>query len=297
MTFQHFLDLDQFSAGDIHAILRKAHALKENRAMRTDLQGKTLALIFEKPSTRTRVSFEVAMRELGGQVISLTGAEMQLGHGESLADTARVLSGFVHGLMVRTFAHDNVLQLAKHARIPVINGLTNFSHPCQVMADLMAVEERLGKLEGLSIAWLGDGDNNVLYSWIHAMRLFGMKLSVACPAELQPDPKLISLDGVTITQDVSAALKNADVVITDTWVSMHQKDADRRRALLQPYQVNAARMREAGTSSIFLHCLPAHRGEEVTDEVIDGPQSAVWQEAENRLHAQKAILLWCFGKL
>jgi ornithine carbamoyltransferase len=299
--FHHFIDLDGLTQEELSKILRRAHALKLGRSQRKDLQGKTLALIFEKPSTRTRVSFEVAMKELGGHTVTLTGSEMQLGHGESLPDTARVLSRFVHALMIRTFAHENVIEIATHASIPVINGLTNLSHPCQVVADLMTVEEKFKKWEGLKVAWCGDGHNNVLVSWMQAAGLLKFALHIACPKSLAPDVNVLAATSarasITLHEKPEDALHDADVVLTDTWISMHNKDADARRTLLQPYQVNAARMKLAKASALFMHCLPAHRGEEVTDDVIDGAQSVVWDEAENRLHAQKAILLWCFGKI
>ncbi|HVY12499.1 MAG TPA: ornithine carbamoyltransferase [Alphaproteobacteria bacterium] len=295
---RHFLDLSDFSADTLMTILRRAQALKRARCLRGDLRGKSLALIFEKPSTRTRVSFEVAMHELGGHALALTGKEMQLGHGESLGDTAQVLGRFVHGLMVRTFAHANLLELAQHSPIPVINGLTDFSHPCQVMADLLTVLERFGVLKNRRIVWYGDGDNNVLTSWIQAATLFDLPLTICCPKELAPKPDVLpSSDKIILSHDPDTAISGADVVLTDTWISMHNSDAERRRALLAPYQINAARMAQAAKKAIFMHCLPAHRGEEVTDEVIDGKQSAVWVEAENRLHVQKAILLWCFAKM
>lgn len=295
MTIRHFLDISAIAKIDLEKILKRAHSLKKNRAVRRDLHGKALAMVFEKSSTRTRVSFELGMKELGGHTVVLSSKDMHLGESESIADTARVLGRFVHAVMIRTFAHDGLLELAKASPVPVINGLTNTSHPCQLMADLMTVEEKLGRLKGLRVAWCGDGNNNVLNSWIEAAGIFDFSVTIACPPSLVPEKKLGG--AITVTSAVSAALQNADVVITDTWVSMHNKDVDSRRALLAPYQVNDARMGEAAPKAIFLHCLPAHRGEEVTDSVIDGPQSAVWDEAENRLHIQKAILLWCLGKI
>lgn len=298
---RHFIDLDAFDTQTLTTILHQALRLKKVRNWRKDLQGKTLAMIFEKPSTRTRVSFEVAMKELGGEAIVLSGKEMQLGHGESLGDTARVLSRFVQGLMIRTFAHDNVTEIATHASIPVINGLTNFSHPCQVMADLMTAIEKFKNLKGLQVAWCGDGNNNVLTSWMHAAGLFDFSIRIAAPKSLAPDAatlkKAQAKANITYSEDLNSALKNADIVLADTWISMHDTNADERRKLLQPYQIDAAQMTVAKPSAIFMHCLPAHRGEEVTDAVMDGPQSVVWDEAENRLHVQKAILLWCFRKI
>ncbi len=293
---RHFLDLSSFSEETLSRLLDRAAELKATRAPRDDLRGKTLALVFEKPSTRTRVSFELAMKELGGFTIVLSGKEMQLGHGESLGDTARVLGRYVHAVMIRTFDHAQVQEFARGAPMPVINGLTNFSHPCQVMADLLTVKERLGALKGRRVVWMGDGDNNVLTSWIQAGKIFGFTLTVCCPKELAPKPAALA-GPVTVTHEPGAGLEGAEAVLTDTWISMHNADADRRRALLEPYRVDEARMKQAGANAMFMHCLPAHRGEEVTGAVMDGPQSAVWDEAENRLHAQKAILLWCFGKL
>lgn len=298
---RHFIDLDAFDTQTLNTILHQALRLKKARCWRKDLNGKTLAMIFEKPSTRTRVSFEVAMKELGGEAIVLSGKEMQLGHGESLGDTARVLGRFVQGLMIRTFAHENLTEMAEHAGIPVINGLTNFSHPCQVMADLMTAIEKFKNLKGLEVAWCGDGNNNVLTSWMHAAGLFDFSIRIASPKSLAPDAatlkKAQAKAKITYSEDLNTALKNADIVLADTWISMHDTNADERRTLLQPYQIDAAQMAMAKPSAIFMHCLPAHRGEEVTDAVMDSPQSVVWDEAENRLHVQKAILLWCFRKI
>ena len=263
------------------------------------LAGKTLAMIFDKPSTRTRVSFEVGMRELGGQTIMLTGAEMQLGRGETIADTARVLSRYVEAIVIRILSGDDLRELAAHATVPVINGLTKLSHPCQVLADLLTFEEKRGSIRGRKIAWSGDY-NNVLSSWIDASARFDFQLEIACPRELHP-PK-IRLDTaraagaqIVLHEDSAAAVEGAAAVISDCWVSMGDEDEGRRHNLLAPYQVNSALMGQAATDAIFMHCLPAHRGEEVTDEVIDGPQSVVFDEAENRLHAQKGVLAWCLG--
>ena len=254
-------------------------------------------MIFEKPSTRTRVSFDVGMRQLGGEAIMLTGAEMQLGRGETIADTARVLSRYVDAIMIRILSHEALLELAAYATVPVINGLTRRSHPCQVMADLMTFEEHRGPIEGRTIAWSGD-DNNVLASWAHAAERFKFKLNVATPPQLAPNKGMkdwIKATGASVMlgNDPEAAVRGADCVVTDTWVSMGDKDGEHRHNLLKPYQVNAKLMSLAKPDAIFMHCLPAHRGEEVTDEVIDGPQSVVFDEAENRLHAQKGILAWC----
>jgi ornithine carbamoyltransferase len=263
------------------------------------LRGKTLAMIFDRPSTRTRVSFDVAMRQLGGESITLTGQEMQLGRGETIADTARVLSRYVDGIMIRTLEHENLLELARHATVPVINGLTHRSHPCQVLADVMTFEEHRGSIRGKTVAWSGDA-NNVLASWVHAAGRFEFRLRVASPPELKPKKWLMdwikaSPADIRIGSDPEEAVKGADCVVTDTWVSMGDRDGARRHNLLKRYQVNARLMARAKPDAIFMHCLPAHRGEEVTADVIDGPQSVVFDEAENRLHAQKGILAWCLA--
>jgi len=294
-----FLDLNLISAAEVKAIVALGHRMKKAPLAYRPMEGKTLALIFEKPSTRTRVSFEVGMRQLGGSVTTLTGAEIQLGRGETVADTGRVLSRFVDIVMIRTFAAHKLHELAEGASIPVINGLTDFSHPCQIMADLMTAEERLGDLRGRKVAWLGDGDNNVLMSWMHAAPIFGFSLDIICPPEFAPPINQLALiqkagADVKVTHTTKAA-EGADIVITDCWVSMHNSDAGARQQALTPYQVDARLMKRAAPHAIFMHCLPAHRGEEVTDEVIDSAQSAVWDEAENRLHAQKAVICWCMG--
>jgi ornithine carbamoyltransferase len=255
-------------------------------------------MIFDKPSTRTRVSFDVAMRQLGGGTIVLTGQEMQLGRGETIADTARVVSRYVDAIMIRTLDHDTLTELARHATVPVINGLTRRSHPCQVLADVMTFEEHRGPIRGKTVAWTGDG-NNVLASWMHAAERFDFHLRVATPPELAAKKWLldwVKLSGaaIRIGSDPEEAVRGADCVVTDTWVSMGDKNGQRRHNLLKRYQVNAMLMARAKADAVFMHCLPAHRGEEVTDEVIDGPQSIVFDEAENRLHAQKGILAWCF---
>jgi ornithine carbamoyltransferase len=261
------------------------------------LAGKTLAMIFDKPSTRTRVSFDVAMRQLGGESITLTGQDMQLGRGETVADTARVLSRYVDAIMIRTLDHQQLDELEKYATVPVINGLTKYSHPCQVMADVMTFEEHRGSIEGRAIAWTGDA-NNVLTSWMHAADRFKFELRVATPPELKPEKKLLawikkSGADIRVMSDPEDAVKGADCVVTDTWVSMGDRDGTRRHNMLKRYQVNARLMAKAKPKALFMHCLPAHRGEEVTAEVIDGPQSVVFDEAENRLHVQKGILAWC----
>jgi ornithine carbamoyltransferase len=256
-------------------------------------------MVFDKPSTRTRVSFDVAMRELGGETIMLTGQEMQLGRGETIADTARVLSRYVDVIMIRILDEGMMLELAEHATVPVINGLTKVSHPCQIMADVLTFEEHRGPIRGRTVAWAGDA-NNVLASWIQAAARFEFKLRIATPPELTPRPELVSWakrEGaqIVLTQDPFEAVDGADAVVTDCWVSMGDEDEGRRHNLLKPYQVNGKLMAAAGRDAIFMHCLPAHRGEEVTDEVMDGPRSVVFDEAENRLHAQKGILAWCMG--
>jgi ornithine carbamoyltransferase len=299
---RHFLDLTEIPAGELRGMIASSHAMKaawrrDRAASGRPLAGKTLAMIFDKPSTRTRVSFDVAMRQLGGESVVLTGQEMQLGRGETIADTARVLSRYVDAIMIRILNHEALLELARHATVPVINGLTRLSHPCQVMADLMTFEEHRGPIAGRKVAWSGDF-NNVLTSWMHAAQRFAFELRVATPPELPPDRRVAAwLKGngarITLGNDPEEAVEGADCVITDTWVSMGDKESERRHNLLSPYQVNARLMAKAKPDAIFMHCLPAHRGEEVTDEVIDGPQSVVFDEAENRLHAQKGILAWC----
>ncbi len=299
---RHFLDLTEIPKGDLRGMIDASCAMKAKLKRKGvpaegPLAGKTLALIFEKPSTRTRVSFDVAMHQLGGHVIMLTGQEMQLGRGETIADTARVLSRYVDAIMIRILDPKALAELAEHATVPVINGLTRRSHPCQVMADVMTFEEHRGPIRGKTVAWTGDA-NNVLTSWLHAAERFDFHMRVASPPELAPKKWLTdwvkaSKASIRIGTDPEEAVKGADCVVTDTWVSMGDKDGARRHNLLKRYQVNARLMARAKPDAIFMHCLPAHRGEEVTDEVIDGPQSVVFDEAENRLHAQKGILAWC----
>ena len=298
---RHFLELDQIAPPVLRAILDQAKQIKARPADFRRLRGETLALIFEKPSTRTRVSFEVGIRELGGEAVVLTGTEMQLGRGESIGDTARVMSRYVDAMMLRTGEPQKLVELAAGAGVPVVNGLTNATHPCQVMADIMTFEERRGAVAGRTIAWVGDGENNILNSLIQASAAFGFRLQIACPAELAPSRERIAAAQahgakIALGEDPQQAVTDADAIVTDTWVSMHNVDAARRHALLAPYQVNHKLLGLAAPQAIFLHCLPAHRGEEVTDEVFDGPQSAVLDEAENRLHVQKAILLWCLER-
>jgi ornithine carbamoyltransferase len=302
---RHFLDLIDLPRTELRSMIDSARAMKaalkaSGLPEKRPLAGKTLAMIFDKPSTRTRVSFDIAMRQLGGEAILLTGQEMQLGRGETIADTARVLSRYVDAIMIRTLDHATLAELARYATVPVINGLTKLSHPCQVMADLMTFEEHRGPIRGRTVAWTGDA-NNVLTSWMHAAERFDFSLRVATPPELAPKKPLldwIKTSGapIKVINDPEEAVKGADCVVTDTWVSMGDRDADgRRHNLLTRYQVNAALMARAKPDALFMHCLPAHRGEEVTDEVIDGRHSVVFDEAENRLHAQKGILAWCFN--
>ena len=298
---RHFLDLIDIAPSDLRAIIEDGRAMKQRGRSEADkaIAGKVLAMIFDKPSTRTRVSFDVAMRQLGGQTTVLTGQEMQLGRGETVADTARVLSRYVDAIMIRTLDHDMLTELARHATVPVINGLTRHSHPCQILADVMTFEEHRGSIRGRKVAWTGDA-NNVLTSWMHAAHQFEFELAVATPAELAPKKPLIewiraSGANICMGEDAERAVAGADCVVTDTWVSMGDREGERRHNLLKPYQVNARLMEKAKPEAIFMHCLPAHRGDEVTDDVIDGPQSVVFDEAENRLHAQKGILVWCFN--
>jgi ornithine carbamoyltransferase len=301
---RHFLDLCDFSGAELRTVLDASAGMKARRrkgetAMERPLDGKILAMVFDKPSTRTRVSFDVGMRELGGETLMLTGTEMQLGRGETIADTARVLSRYVDAIMIRTLDHEMVVELAQYATVPVINGLTKMTHPCQIMADVLTFEEHRGPIRGRTVAWTGDA-NNVLSSWVHAAARFDFKLKIASPPELAPRPELLSWakgEGaeVVVTTDPYEAVAGADAVVTDCWVSMGDEDEGRRHNVLKPYQVNSKLMAAANDGAVFMHCLPAHRGEEVTDEVMDGPRSVVFDEAENRLHAQKGILAWCLG--
>ena len=298
MKGRDFLDLIDIPAQELRGIIDASRAIKgqRERAQRP-LEGRTLAMIFDKPSTRTRVSFDVAMRQLGGAAILLTGQEMQLGRGETIADTARVLSRYVNIIVIRTLDHGMLTELARHATVPVINGLTRRSHPCQVLADVMTFEEHRGPIRGKTVAWTGDA-NNVLTSWMHAAERFDFRLRVATPPELAPKKWLLdwmktSRAAIRIGSVPEEAVKGCDCVVTDTWVTMGDRGGQRRHNLLKRYQVNARLMALANPGAVFMHCLPAHRGEEVTDEVIDGPQSIVFDEAENRLHAQKGILAWC----
>jgi len=302
MGVRHFTDLSRLPAAELRAMLDDARARKTRLkagARERPLDGKVLAMIFEKPSTRTRVSFDVGMRQLGGETIMLTGTEMQLGRSETIADTAKVLSRYVDAIMIRTTAHVRLLELAQHATVPVINGLTDDTHPCQIMADLLTFEEHRGPVKDALFAWTGDG-NNVLHSLVEASARFSFRLNVAVPEGSEPDARFIDWSNanggrVSLTRSAAEAVTGADCVVTDTWVSMGQEHRARGHNVFQPYQVNEQLMARAKPDALFMHCLPAHRGEEVTDEVIDGPHSVVFDEAENRLHAQKAVLAWCFG--
>ena len=295
---RHFLDLDAFDTATLRQILDLGAAYKAGRGKPAPLAGRIMAMIFEKPSTRTRVSFEAGMKQLGGDIIMLASGDTQLGRGETIADTARVLSRFVDAVMIRTDRPDKLTELAQHASVPVINGLTDESHPCQVMADVMTFEEHRGSLAGKVVAWVGDG-NNVAASWLHAAGHFGCEIRLACPQSLMPSARAVEWARakgatVTLTTDPAAAAAGAHLVLTDTWVSMGCRDKNRHE-ILAPYQVNDALMAQAAPDALFMHCLPAHRGEEVTDSVMDGGQSVVWDEAENRLHVQKGILSWCLA--
>ena len=304
---QNFLDIDQVDPQKLRGIFDEAARIKTARAglskgmldAERPLEGKMVALIFEKPSTRTRVSFDLGVRQMGGQTMVLSGSEMQLGHGETIADTARVLSRYVDMIMIRTFEEATLLEMAEYASVPVINGLTNRTHPCQIMADILTFEEHRGAIQGKRVVWTGDG-NNVCASFIHAAGQFGFDFVFAGPATLDPEAEFIEkarAKGVKIEiqRDVQEAVRGADLLVTDTWISMHdsQTARERRHNQLRPYQVDDALMAQAKPDALFMHCLPAHRNEEVTSSVMDGPNSVVFDEAENRLHAQKAIMRWC----
>ncbi|MEX0340202.1 MAG: ornithine carbamoyltransferase [Arenibacterium sp.] len=305
----HFLDIHKTDPSALRAMLNSAQSMKDARKGRTKatpddeqpLAGHMVALIFEKPSTRTRVSFDVGVRQMGGQTMVLSGADMQLGHGETIADTARVLSRYVDLIMIRTFDESVLEEMAEFASVPVINGLTDRTHPCQVMADVMTFEEHRGPIEGIKATWCGDG-NNVCASVMHAAAQFKFDLTFTGPMQLDPEPewqKLVRDSGrkFIVERDAEKAVDGADLIFADTWVSMHdaQSARERRHNMLRPYQVNDALMAKAKDDALFMHCLPAHRGEEVTSSVMDGPNSVVFDEAENRLHAQKAIMRWCLG--
>ncbi len=311
---KHFLNIADYSSDLLKQIIRDALALKSHPDSATKmLNGKTIALLFEKPSTRTRISFEVGVHQLGGAPIVLDNKSMQLGRGETVADTAKVMSRYLDAIMIRADSHDTVLELSDHADIPVINGLTDQSHPCQVMADVMTMAEHKApdlNFANMKVAWLGEG-NNVSHSWIEAAVRFGFSLSLATPDQLQPDANIVARaqaegGAITLTTDPADAIKDADVVVTDTWLSMSssrsnsggasgQTDAEVHKDLLTPYRVTTARMKEAAADAIFMHCLPVYRGNEADAEVVDGAQSVIWDEAENRLHIQKAIMCFCLN--
>ena len=295
--YRNFIDLDQIELTHLQMILNQAEQLKRDHTSGIALnllEDKQLMLVFEKSSTRTRASFEVAVNQLGGNAVVLTNLDSQLGRGEPVSDTAKVLSRYGDIIMMRTFRHEALVEMAEHASVPVINGLTDYSHPCQVMADIMTFQEKKGDIGGQTIAWVGDC-NNMANSWIQAADIFKFQLHISCPEELAPPEK--QSDYVTFCATPQEAVKDANLVTTDTWVSMGDENAEYKRELLQPYQVNDELMALAKDDAIFMHCLPAHRGEEVTASVIDGEQSVVWDEAENRLHVQKAILLWCMDQI
>ena len=299
----HFLDIHTTPAQDLHDIIRNGRAMKDARAglpkgtpdAELPLANHMVALIFEKPSTRTRVSFDVGVRQMGGQTMVLSGADMQLGHGETIADTARVLSRYVDLIMIRTFEEQTLLDMAEYASVPVINGLTNRTHPCQIMADIMTFEEHNGPIKGKKVVWSGDG-NNVFASFAHAAKQFDFELVFTGPPPLDPEPALAGL--YTTVRDPNEAVQGADLIVTDTWVSMHdpQSARERRHNQLRGYQVNDALMAKAKPDALFMHCLPAHRDDEATSSVMDGPHSVIFDEAENRLHAQKAVMRYCLGK-
>lgn len=306
----HFIDIHKTESAELQKMIAHAHEMKKARKgmlkgtpdPEQPLANHVVALIFEKPSTRTRISFDVGVRQMGGETMVLSGSDLQLGHGESIADTARVLSRYVDMIMIRTFEESTLLEMAEHASVPVINGLTNRSHPCQIMADIMTFEENNGSIKGKKVVWTGDG-NNVCTSFVHAAGQFGFDLTFSGPEQLDPEADAVAFarsKGVdfSIERDVNKAVVGADLVVADTWVSMHdsQSSRQRRHNLLYPYQVNARLMEQAKEDALFMHCLPAHREEEVTSEVMDGPSSVVFDEAENRLHAQKAIMRWCLQK-
>ncbi|MCE3233340.1 MAG: argF [Rickettsiaceae bacterium] len=296
----HFLDIDQLGIKELNSILSTAgeiKALLKTGEIHKPLANKQLAMIFEKPSTRTRASFEVGINQLGGNSIILNTTDSQLGRGEAISDTAQVLARYVDIMMLRCFSHQTLLDLAKYSTAPVINGLTDYSHPCQIMADIMTYQEHRGSIKGKTVAWVGDS-NNVTTSWVHAAVQFGFKLKISAPKELAPKDAIMAWakkhnGDISYSAEPEFAARDADLVTTDTWVSMGDKNVEERYALLKDYQVNSKLMSLAKKDALFMHCLPAHRGDEVTEEVIDGKQSVVFDEAENRLHVQKAIMIWC----
>lgn len=306
----HFLDIHKTDADALHGIIEHAKGMKQARLGRPKaapddeqaLAGHMIALIFEKPSTRTRVSFDVGVRQMGGETMVLSGKDMQLGHGETIADTARVLSRYVDLIMIRTFDESILMEMAEYADVPVINGLTDRTHPCQIMADVQTFEEHRGAIKGKKVVWMGDG-NNVCASFLHAAGQFGFDITFSGPAQLDPEDEFMGFARskgvqVQVERDAQKAVEGADLIVADTWVSMHdsQSSKERRHNMLRPYQVNTDLMSHAKPDALFMHCLPAHREEEATSEVMDGPNSVIFDEAENRLHAQKAIMRWCLGK-
>jgi len=307
MTDRDFLSVDDLDADELGGLLDRAAELKSARGSTggAPLAGQSVAMIFEKPSTRTRISFEVAIAELGGHPLALSGAELQLGRGETIEDTGRVLARYVHGVVVRTFEQQRLERLADAASIPVVNALSDLEHPCQALADLLTIREHLGALGGLNLTYVGDG-NNVAHSLLLAGALAGMHVSVATPPGYEPIPQIAKRatviaeetgGSVTVTTDAPEAVRGADAVYTDVWASMgKEREAEERRFIFAPYQLNAVLLARASDRAIVLHCLPAHRGEEITDDVIDGPRSVVWDQAENRLHTQKALLEWLMGR-
>jgi ornithine carbamoyltransferase len=304
LDVRHFIAINDIKINDIKQILAKAaelKALRKSNRVTGDLNGLSLAMVFEKPSTRTRISFEVGMQELGGNALYLSSKDLQLGRGETVADTARVMSRYVDAIMLRANMHATLLELAEYASIPVINGLTDMQHPCQIMADLLTIQEQLGAIDGKTIAWVGDG-NNMANSWMAAAGHFDITLNIACPEMFMPNQSALEKAQtmgakINLMHNPQEAVASANVVMTDTWVSMGDSEEDKRKQALEPFQVNHGLMEQANNNAIFLHCLPAHRGEEVTRDIIDGEQSKVWDQAENRLHVQKAILLWCLQKI
>lgn len=299
MGHRDFLAIPDFSAAELESLFSIAESMRDGSYGKTPLAGQTLAMIFMKASTRTRVSFEVGTYQLGGHALFLSPRDVQIGRGEPITDTAKVLSRYVNGIMIRTFAHSDVEALARDASVPVINGLTDFLHPCQVLADLLTIRQQLGSIKDRKVAWIGDG-NNMANSWINAAYVLGFELALACPEGYDPDAALLARartrSTVTVVRDASVAAQNADVVTTDVWASMGQEEEQAvREKAFRGFRVDSALMSTASPKAIFLHCLPAHRGEEVTAEVIDGPQSRVWDEAENRLHIQKAIMAVLMG--
>ena len=299
---RNLIDINMLNNGIARKLLQTAKSYKSSGRGLLEgapLLGRTLAMIFEKPSTRTRISFEVAMTELGGSAIYLDAKSMQMGRGETIADTAKVLGRYLDGIMIRASKHETLLEMAKHSKIPVINGLTDISHPCQILADIMTFEEKLGDIENKTISWVGDG-NNMANSWIHASKIFNFKLRLACPSVRLPDENIVKWAkdngaNIKIMNDPMEACKDSNAILTDTWVSMGDENTVNPEKIFNNFQVNDKLFAVAADDAIFMHCLPAHRGQEVSSEIIDGPRSVVWDEAENRLHIQKAILSWAIA--